>query len=145
MANGRLGRLCLKELRESLRDRRTLITLILMPILVYPLLSMAMQRLIVGTASGLNADKTEYIIGVQDEQAGSLVASALGETALAIRQGVRHSIEIRRPMLATATTKKIAAKKTAANNTTDSNTTESDTSPSRSVLRFRCTTQEANP
>jgi ABC-2 type transport system permease protein/sodium transport system permease protein len=44
MANGRLGRLCLKELRESLRDRRTLITLILMPILVYPLLSMAMQR-----------------------------------------------------------------------------------------------------
>jgi len=135
MANGRLGRLCLKELRESLRDRRTLITLILMPILVYPLLSMAMQRLIVGTASGLNADKTEYIIGVQDEQAGSLVASALGETALAIRQGVRHSIEIRRPMLANPTTKKIAAKKTAANNTTDSNTTESDTADNNPKVR----------
>jgi ABC-2 type transport system permease protein/sodium transport system permease protein len=102
LANGRLGRLCLKELRESLRDRRTLITLILMPILVYPLLSMAMQRLIVSTASGLNADKTEYIIGVTDEQAGSLVASALGETALAIRNGVRHSIEIRRPELASS-------------------------------------------
>ena len=130
MANGRLGRLCLKELRESLRDRRTLITLILMPILVYPLLSMAMQRLIVGTASGLNADKTEYIIGVQDEQAGSLVASALGETALAIRQGVRHSIEIRRPMLANP-----AAKKTAANNTTDSNTTESDTADNNPKVR----------
>ena len=135
MANGRLGRLCLKELRESLRDRRTLITLILMPILVYPLLSMAMQRLIVGTASGLNADKTEYIIGVQDEQAGSLVASALGETALAIRQGVRHSIEIRRPMLAKPATKKIAAKKTAANNTTDSNTTESDTADNNPEVR----------
>lgn len=119
MANGRLGRLCLKELRESLRDRRTLITLILMPILVYPLLSMAMQRLIVGTASGLNADKTEYIIGVQDEQAGSLVASALGETALAIRQGVRHSIEIRRPMLASP-----ATKKTAVNNETQSDTAD---------------------
>jgi len=130
MANGRLGRLCLKELRESLRDRRTLITLILMPILVYPLLSMAMQRLIVGTASGLNADKTEYIIGVKDEQAGSLVASALGETALAIRQGVRHSIEIRRPMLANP-----AAKKTAANNTTDSNTTESDTADNNPKVR----------
>ena len=135
MANGRLGRLCLKELRESLRDRRTLITLILMPILVYPLLSMAMQRLIVGTASGLNADKTEYIIGVQDEQAGSLVASALGETALAIRQGVRHSIEIRRPMLAKPATKKIAAKKTAANSTTDSNTTESDTADNNPKVR----------
>ena len=125
MANGRLGRLCLKELRESLRDRRTLITLILMPILVYPLLSMAMQRLIVGTASGLNADKTEYIIGVKDEQAGSLVASALGETALAIRQGVRHSIEIRRPMLANPAAKKIAA----------SNTTESDTADNNPEAR----------
>jgi ABC-2 type transport system permease protein/sodium transport system permease protein len=126
MANGRLGRLCLKELRESLRDRRTLITLILMPILVYPLLSMAMQRLIVGTASGLNADKTEYIIGVQDEQAGSLVASALGETALAIRQGVRHSIEIRRPMLANPATKKTAVKKTTAKNTTESDTADNN-------------------
>ena len=135
MANGRLGRLCLKELRESLRDRRTLITLILMPILVYPLLSMAMQRLIVGTASGLNADKTEYIIGVQDEQAGSLVASALGETALAIRQGVRHSIEIRRPMLANSTTKKTAVKNTTAKNTTASNTTESDTADNNPEAR----------
>jgi ABC-2 type transport system permease protein/sodium transport system permease protein len=135
MANGRLGRLCLKELRESLRDRRTLITLILMPILVYPLLSMAMQRLIVGTASGLNADKTEYIIGVQDEQAGSLVASALGETALAIRQGVRHSIEIRRPMLANSTTKKTAVKNTTAKNTTASNTTESDTADNNPEVR----------
>jgi ABC-2 type transport system permease protein/sodium transport system permease protein len=126
MANGRLGRLCLKELRESLRDRRTLITLILMPILVYPLLSMAMQRLIVGTASGLNADKTEYIIGVQDEQAGSLVASALGETALAIRQGVRHSIEIRRPMLANPATKKTAVKNITAKNTTESDTADNN-------------------
>ena len=127
MANGRLGRLCLKELRESLRDRRTLITLILMPILVYPLLSMAMQRLIVGTASGLNADKTEYIIGVKDEQAGSLVASALGETALAIRQGVRHSIEIRRPMLASPVTRKTATRKTAAQKTAVNNAPQSDT------------------
>jgi ABC-2 type transport system permease protein/sodium transport system permease protein len=86
---------------------------------------MAMQRLIVGTASGLNADKTEYIIGVKDEQAGSLVASALGETALAIRQGVRHSIEIRRPMLANPATKKIAA----------SNTTESDTADNNPKVR----------
>jgi ABC-2 type transport system permease protein/sodium transport system permease protein len=92
-----------------------------MPILVYPLLSMAMQRLIVGTASGLNADKTEYIIGVKDEQAGSLVASALGETALAIRQGVRHSIEIRRPMLASPATKKTAANNAPQGDTADRN------------------------
>ncbi|MCE2752731.1 MAG: ABC transporter permease subunit [Pirellula sp.] len=135
MANGRLGRLCLKELRESLRDRRTLITLILMPILVYPLLSMAMQRLIVGTASGLNADKTEYIIGVKDEQAGSLVASALGETALAIRQGVRHSIEIRRPMLTSSVTKKTATKATVAENTGGNNAPQSDTADRNPEVR----------
>ena len=135
MANGRLGRLCLKELRESLRDRRTLITLILMPILVYPLLSMAMQRLIVGTASGLNADKTEYIIGVKDEQAGSLVASALGETALAIRQGVRHSIEIRRPMLASPVTRKTAARKTAAQKTAVNNAPQGDTADRNPEVR----------
>ena len=135
MANGRLGRLCLKELRESLRDRRTLITLILMPILVYPLLSMAMQRLIVGTASGLNADKTEYIIGVKDEQAGSFVASALGETALAIRQGVRHSIEIRRPMLASPVTRKTAARKTAAQKTAVNNAPQGDTADRNPEVR----------
>jgi len=95
-ANGRLLRLCLKELRESLRDRRTLITLVLMPILVYPLLSMAMQRLILSNASGVNDPRTEYIIGVPNEKAGGLLSSALGETSIAINQGVRHSIQIRR-------------------------------------------------
>lgn len=96
LANGRLSRLCLKELRESLRDRRTLITLVLMPILVYPLLSMAMQRLIVSSASGVNEARSDYIVGVPDEQAGEVLQSALSETARAIRQGIRHSIEIRR-------------------------------------------------
>ncbi|MEO2009852.1 MAG: ABC transporter permease subunit [Pirellulaceae bacterium] len=39
-----LGRLTLKELRETLRDRRTVVTLVLMPLLVYPLLSLAFHR-----------------------------------------------------------------------------------------------------
>jgi len=97
LANGRLVRLCLKELRESLRDRRTLITLILMPILVYPLLSMAMQRLIIGTAAGRSDARSEYIVGVANEKAGGVVASALDETSMAIRRGVQHTIEVRRP------------------------------------------------
>lgn len=37
---GRLIRLCAKELREILRDRRTIITLVLMPLLVYPILTL---------------------------------------------------------------------------------------------------------
>ena len=42
---GRLWRFTLKELREVLRDRRTIMTLILMPLLLYPLLAIAMQQL----------------------------------------------------------------------------------------------------
>ena len=40
----RLGRLTLKELREILRDRRTIVTLVLMPLLVYPLLSIGFRQ-----------------------------------------------------------------------------------------------------
>ena len=62
----RIYRLCLKELRESLRDRRTIITLVLMPLLVYPLLSMILQRLLVSTsATGEEANVVR--IGLNDE------------------------------------------------------------------------------
>ena len=40
----RIARLARKELRESLRDRRTLATLIMMPLIVYPLLGSVVQR-----------------------------------------------------------------------------------------------------
>jgi len=65
-SNGRFRRLCLKELRESLRDRRTLFTLVLMPILVYPLLSMALQRLVISSVGKAKAE-SELVIGVVDE------------------------------------------------------------------------------
>ena len=41
---GRLLRLCQKELKETIRDRRTIVTLLLMPLLVYPIMSMALNR-----------------------------------------------------------------------------------------------------
>ncbi len=48
----RLKRLTLKELRETLRDRRTIITLILMPLLVYPILSLIFRTVLVSTLEG---------------------------------------------------------------------------------------------
>lgn len=45
-ALARLGRLVRKELLEILRDRRTIITLVAMPLLLYPLLSIAFQQFI---------------------------------------------------------------------------------------------------
>lgn len=127
-ANGRLTRLCLKELRESLRDRRTLITLVLMPILVYPLLSMAMQRLIVSSAAGVNDSRPEYIIGVANESSGALLTSALGETSMAIRQGVRHSIQTRRNNQETG-----KQAKTIQESLRNSEPSESDSSPNPSL------------
>ncbi len=41
---GRLLRLCQKEIKETIRDRRTIVTLLLMPLLVYPIMSMALNR-----------------------------------------------------------------------------------------------------
>ncbi|GDX91265.1 MAG: ABC transporter permease subunit [Planctomyces sp.] len=47
----RLVRLARKECRESLRDRRTLATLLLMPLIVYPLLGMVVQRFAISGVS----------------------------------------------------------------------------------------------
>jgi ABC-2 type transport system permease protein/sodium transport system permease protein len=73
-ANNRLARLCQKELRETLRDRRTITTLLLMPLLVYPLLSMALNRFLVG-AMASSGEALPYIVGVGSDEEGLLLAS----------------------------------------------------------------------
>ena len=45
----RIWRLATKELRETLRDRRTISTLILMPLLVYPILSLVFQNFLISS------------------------------------------------------------------------------------------------
>ena len=59
----RIGRLMRKELTEILRDRRTILTLVLMPLLLYPLLTVAFQQYF--QALQINS---EYIIGFASEQ-----------------------------------------------------------------------------
>jgi sodium transport system permease protein len=79
---GRLGRLVLKELREILRDRRTIITLVVMPILVYPLLALVFQRFLF---TSLKVEgQPEYVIGVESELAQRMLEQRLlrGEAAL---------------------------------------------------------------
>jgi ABC-2 type transport system permease protein/sodium transport system permease protein len=44
----RLGRLTRKELRETLRDRRTIVTLVLMPLLLYPMLGLVLRQITSG-------------------------------------------------------------------------------------------------
>ncbi len=63
---GRIWRLCLKELRETLRDRRTVTTLLLMPILVYPLLSVALNRLLF--SARVSTGPRVFYVGVTTEK-----------------------------------------------------------------------------
>jgi hypothetical protein len=75
--------MCLKELRETLRDRRTIITLILMPLLVYPLLSMTMQRFLLASKPAKETPK--FLIGVANEKVGAIFIQTvrLGKQLLA--------------------------------------------------------------
>lgn len=60
LAPFRWRRMALKELREILRDRRTIITLIGMPILIYPLLGVTFQKMLVSQVA--SSAKTTYRI-----------------------------------------------------------------------------------
>lgn len=67
-------RLTLKEMRETLRDRRTIMTLLLMPVLLYPLLTLAFQRFVLSSAANL---KVEYVLGFETEEAGAVVSECM--------------------------------------------------------------------
>lgn len=58
---GRIRRLIVKELREILRDRRTILTLVFMPLLLYPLLTIAFRQLALGAHPSVTA---HYRVGV---------------------------------------------------------------------------------
>ncbi|MEM7455434.1 MAG: ABC transporter permease subunit, partial [Planctomycetota bacterium] len=65
----RISRLAMKELRETLRDRRTIVTLILMPLLVYPILSLVFRTFLFNTADSLRQSGPERYSFVVDGEA----------------------------------------------------------------------------
>lgn len=65
---GRLRRLAQKELRETLRDRRTVITLLVMPLLVYPILSLIFRTFLLSGDLPAQADKPiAFIYALQSD------------------------------------------------------------------------------
>lgn len=77
---GRWRRICLKELKETLRDRRTIVTLVLMPLLVYPLLSIVFQRFFVTSLGSFQ--ETKISIGVDSDHTDLLMNQLLKGDAL---------------------------------------------------------------
>lgn len=60
-------RIAVKELREILRDRRTIITLVLMPLFLYPLLGGVVQKVLLSSITSM-ADGPTYILGFESEE-----------------------------------------------------------------------------
>ena len=78
----RLWRLARKELRETLRDRRTIITLILMPLLVYPILSLVFQNFLINNIPTNLDGPVQYVFALEsnlDETATTQEMFKLGK------------------------------------------------------------------
>jgi len=63
-----------KELRETLRDRRTIVTLLMMPLLLYPLLGLALRFLAFQQAGD---SKVEYRLAVETKEEAFWLSEAL--------------------------------------------------------------------
>lgn len=71
----RQWRLTRKELAETLRDRRTIVTLLVMPLLVYPLLSIIFRQFL--ATSLAKPGQSVAVIGVEDERQEKLLTTWL--------------------------------------------------------------------
>jgi ABC-2 type transport system permease protein/sodium transport system permease protein len=81
---GLVSRLVHKELREILRDRRTILTLVLMPLLLYPLLGVAFHTFLPGSTRPPGAPI--YTVGVRPGGEGEMVVWFLQQGQQAIRE-----------------------------------------------------------
>jgi ABC-2 type transport system permease protein/sodium transport system permease protein len=84
---GRLLRLTTKELNETLRDRRTLLTLVLMPLLLYPLLALGFNTLL--AARYTTGDLQPYRVAFRSrEEKEALVPYLERGVLLLVKSGV---------------------------------------------------------
>lgn len=96
-STSRAWRLARKELREILRDRRTVLTLILMPLLVYPLLGSVMSKGVVSSFS--NAKKLDIHVCFESVREGQLFAAEMlrGDELLQQSSSARRSGDVTEP------------------------------------------------
>lgn len=88
---GRLLRLTRKELRETLRDRRTVITLVLMPLLVYPLLSISFNKYLLLTSE--QTGQPGYVIGVETNEDLAVLQRLLVDGGKLLRAKQQQTME----------------------------------------------------
>ncbi len=81
---GIVRRLARKELNEILRDRRTVLTLVLMPLLLYPVLGLAFRVFLFGGPTSSTA--MVYRLGVRPDAEGKAVRFYVEQGQLAIQE-----------------------------------------------------------
>lgn len=81
-SSSRTLRLARKELREILRDRRTVLTLVLMPLLVYPLLGVIMRKGVLSNLSLLQSLEVHVCLDSKDQAATFAAAMLRGESLI---------------------------------------------------------------
>ncbi len=90
----RWWRMTQKELREILRDRRTIITLIGMPLLIYPLLGVTFRTLLVTQAT--NRAKTEYRVAFANQRDSRVFRRLFNEGAVLQAKRAGHQGPVNR-------------------------------------------------
>jgi sodium transport system permease protein len=85
----RVVRLTRKELRETLRDRRTIITLILMPLLLYPLISVVFTQFMLLNASATGTVRWQVAVRREEDFARLLAMLELGDEWMRTRGELR--------------------------------------------------------
>jgi ABC-2 type transport system permease protein/sodium transport system permease protein len=83
-----LARLARKELRETLRDRRTIITLVVMPVLVYPLLSIIFHQFLLSgvNSAGQPGEQEIILVGVATSEDDNTLSKLLMRAMEAVRR-----------------------------------------------------------
>src|SRR5437868_14025086 len=82
----RVLRLARKELRETLRDRRTIITLVVMPLLVYPVLSLAFPQFLLTSFEQKTEINLQIAADKQEDIETLMVMVAQGDSLLRQRE-----------------------------------------------------------
>jgi len=87
----RWWRMSVKELREILRDRRTIITLVAMPLLIYPLLGVTLQKLFLSQLA--SRTKIEYRIALESRGDDSAFRQLLGRGHTLVANRERRELD----------------------------------------------------
>ena len=88
-SGSRTWRLATKELREILRDRRTVMTLVLMPLLVYPLLGVILRKGLLNNLSHLQTIEVHVCLETEEDSQRFAEAMIRGGQIAVMQQGTR--------------------------------------------------------